>query len=62
MFTYNKLINELELQERSKSWLARKIQVSPTLLTLMMQNKRTFQETYKTKICAVLNKNRKDLF
>ena len=62
MFTYKKLIKELEFQERSKSWLARKIDISPTLLTLMMQSKRTFQEPYKNRICKVLQKTRTELF
>jgi len=44
---YQKLLIELQHLERSKSWLARKINISPSLLSLMMQNKRTFQESHK---------------
>lgn len=58
----DKLIQELEKLERSKSWLARKINISPSLLSLMMQGKRTFQESHKAKICSVLNKQYQELF
>ena len=59
---YQKLSNELSRIERSKSWLARKINISKPLLSLMMQEKRTFQENHKHKICSVLNKQYQDLF
>jgi|TARA_R100000734_G_C3214670_1_gene28479 DNA-binding XRE family transcriptional regulator len=59
---FNKIINILEQEERSKAWLARKIKVSPSLLVLMLQGKRTFQETYKNKICQVFNMDYKELF
>ena len=52
----------LEQDERSKAWLARKIKVSPSLLSLMLDGKRTFQETYKNRICSVLNKEYSELF
>lgn len=59
---FNKIINILEQEERSKAWLARKIKVSPSLLVLMLQGKRTFQETYKNKICQVFNMDYNELF
>ena len=58
----DKLIKYLEQEERSKAWLARKINVSPSLMSLMIDGKRTFQETYKNKICSVLNKEYSELF
>ena len=58
----NKIVQELEQEERSRAWLARKIKVSASLLTLMLQGKRTFQETYKNRICSVLNKQYTELF
>lgn len=58
----DKILQLLEKDERSKAWLARKINVSPSLLSLMFQGKRTFQETYKNRICDVLNQEYSDLF
>tara|TARA_R100001510_G_C7656816_1_gene217299 strand:+ start:8490 stop:8675 length:186 start_codon:yes stop_codon:yes gene_type:complete len=59
---FKKILQLLEKDERSKAWLARKINVSPSLLSLMLQEKRTFQETYKNRICDVLNQEYGDLF
>jgi len=59
---FNKILQVLENDERSKAWLARKIKVSPSLLTLMLQGKRTFQETYKNRICSVLKQEYSELF
>tara|TARA_R100000231_G_scaffold137837_3_gene114929 strand:+ start:129 stop:317 length:189 start_codon:yes stop_codon:yes gene_type:complete len=59
---FNKIINILEQEERSKAWLARKIKVSPSLMSLMIDGKRTFQETYKNRVCQVLNKEYSELF
>lgn len=59
---YQKLTHQLQTIERSKSWLARKINVSASLLSLMMQDKRTFQENHKMKICDVLEKDYQELF
>ena len=52
----------LKENERSKSWLARKIDVSPSLMNLMIAGKRTMSEYHKTNICYVTDVPADELF
>jgi DNA-binding transcriptional regulator YdaS (Cro superfamily) len=52
----------LKENERSKSWLARKINVSPSLMNLMIAGKRTMSEYHKSNICYVTEMPADELF
>ena len=59
---FQPLITWLKENERSKSWLARKIQVSPSLMNLMLSGKRTMSEYHKNNICYVTEMKPDELF
>ena len=50
LIKFESLITWLKDNERSKSWLARQIQVSPSLINLMLSGKRTMSEYHKNNI------------
>ena len=52
----------LQENERSKSWLARKINVSPSLMNLMIAGKRTMSEYHKNNICYITDIPADELF
>jgi|TARA_R100000789_G_C2994763_1_gene147124 plasmid maintenance system antidote protein VapI len=57
-----KVLNKLSEIERTPSWLARKIRVSPSLMTLMIQDKRGVTQDNKQKMALVLHASVNDLF
>ena len=50
---FQPLVTWLKENERSKSWLARHIDVSPSLMNLMLSGKRTMSEYHKNNISYV---------
>jgi len=59
---FQPLVTWLQENERSKSWLARHIQVSPSLMNLMLSGKRTMSEYHKNNICYVTEMKLDELF
>ena len=59
---FQPLVTWLQENERSKSWLARHIQVSPSLMNLMLSGKRTMSEYHKNSICYVTEMQSDELF
>jgi|19_taG_2_1085344.scaffolds.fasta_scaffold12351_1 plasmid maintenance system antidote protein VapI len=49
------ILSKLKEEERSKSWLAKKLGISHSLLHLMLNGKRTFQSHYKINIAHIFN-------
>ena len=62
LIKFEPLITWLKDNERSKSWLARHIQVSPSLMNLMLSGKRTMSEYHKNNICLVTEMKPDELF
>lgn len=52
----------LDRMERSQSWLARKINVSPTLITLWKQGLRPISDEHKESMAGVLDVKKEILF
>jgi lambda repressor-like predicted transcriptional regulator len=59
---YQKLLNYLREEQLSLRYLSSSINISPSLLSLMMHGKRTFQERHKIKIVNFLGIPRKEIF
>ena len=57
-----RVLQKLSEIERNQSWLARKIGVSPSLITLMIQGKKEITQDKKQKIALVLHVSVNDLF
>jgi len=62
LIKFESLVTWLKDNERSKSWLARQIQVSPSLMNLMLSGKRTMSEYHKNNICLVTEMKPDELF
>ena len=62
LIKFESLVTWLKDNERSKSWLARHIQVSPSLMNLMLSGKRTMSEYHKNNICFVIEMKPDELF
>ena len=62
LIKFESLVTWLKDNERSKSWLARQIQVSPSLMNLMLSGKRTMSEYHKSNICLVTEMKPDELF
>tara|TARA_Y100001951_G_C11278117_1_gene263340 strand:+ start:1342 stop:1551 length:210 start_codon:yes stop_codon:yes gene_type:complete len=60
--THTKVLQVLLEEERSKSWLARKVGVSNTLMHMMLHGQRSMAERYRVKISNALNRDYHDLF
>ena len=59
---FQPLVTWLKENERSKSWLARHIDVSPSLMNLMLSGKRNMSEYHKNNICYVTEMKPDELF
>ncbi|ANS05442.1 hypothetical protein [uncultured Mediterranean phage] len=57
-----RLLDELQKQERSIAFLARKCDITRAYMHKMIHGKRNFSELYKQKCASVLNIKYKELF
>lgn len=60
--THTKVLQVLLEEERSKSWLARQIGVSNTLMHMMLHGKRAMADKYRVRISSALDRDYQELF
>ena len=60
--THTKVLQVLSEEERSKSWLARQIGVSNTLMHMMLHGKRAMSDKYRVRISSALDRDYQELF
>ena len=62
MMNNDKILQELQSQERSIAWLSRKCGITRAYMHKMIHGKRNFNELYKRKCADALNINYNILF